>query len=251
MSRIFILFAFLTTTFFIGGATHKSFPTNDLWKEDVLNKSNAGEEVFSHIIDIAYDLYKPLADMNNESLTINKKWNDPTVNANCSRFMGTVTINMFGGLFRRQEITPEGFALVLCHEIGHAYGGTPYLSTWRKMSAEGQADYYGAKDCHHNIMDKLNLQESEVGPLSFIDETCDEHFTGKRYDTCVRGLQSGQSLANLLATIKKEDQPSYLTPDPTVVNETLLSYPATIQCRLDTYYAGVLQQSRPLCWFKP
>ena len=69
------------------------------------------------------------------------------VNANCMRNNGVVTVNMYGGLARRPEVTPEGFALVLCHELGHAYGGTPYIFQQAQIAAEGQADYYGEQTC--------------------------------------------------------------------------------------------------------
>ena len=136
----FFLFAFLTT---LSAFANSFFPENDLWKEDDLYKRNANvtEEMFNKIIDVADSIYQPIAKQNNERLTINRRWTDATVNANASRFFGQVTVNMFGGLARRDEITPEGFALVLCHELGHAYGGTPYINTWNQMSAEGQADF--------------------------------------------------------------------------------------------------------------
>jgi len=242
-----LLFFFLAT---LPIDSQNALPDNDLWKEDKIDKTNTGQEMFNKVIDATYKIYKPLADANNESLVINKKWSDSTVNANVTRYWGTVYINMYGGLFRRPETTVEGFALVLCHEIGHAYGGTPYIRAYNKLSAEGQADYYGAKECLHQVLKELNLSEYELEPTYFMEDTCEKAYTGDRADSCVRSLIGGQSLGNLLATLRKVDQPSYQTPDPTVVEETLVSYPETVQCRLDTYLRGTLNQSRPNCWFK-
>ena len=238
---------FLSTNY----QNHTFVEENDLWMEDgKSDNSIVTEEMFNRIIDIGYEIYKPFADANNESLRINNKWSDSTVNANCSRFFGSVTINMFGGLARRPEVNPEGFALVLCHELAHAYGGRPYISAWRKMSAEGQADYYGAMECHHQVMDALELEGYDIEPTAYMEATCEENFEGDRAGICIRDLVGGQSLGHLLSVIPEEAIPNYETPDPTVVDRTLTSYPETVQCRLDTYFNGSLGKNRPACWFK-
>jgi len=232
--------------------SHSALPENDLWMEDYFEKSNSGEEMFNRVIEAAEVVYKPIMEeFGDSSLTINRKWSDPMVNANATRFFGNVTINMFGGLFRRPETTVEGFTLVLCHELNHAYGGLPYIRAWQKLSAEGQADYAGAKECMHKVLAVLKLEYFEEEPTGFMEDTCASAFkTEERQKLCVRSLVGGQSLGTLLATIKEEAMPDYETPDPMVVEETLLSYPATIQCRLDTYLRGTLQLDRPACWFK-
>lgn len=232
--------------------THRALPTNDLWMEDYYEKSSGGEEMFNKIIDIAYEIYLPISEeFGDKSLTINKRWGDSTVNANCSRMYGEVTINMFGGLARRPEVTPEGFALVLCHELGHAYGGAPLITSWRNMSVEGQADYYGAKKCLELVLQKLNLEDYEVPPTPFMETSCEDSYGyDSRSKRCVRTLTAGQSLASLLALLSKVDVPDYETPDLTEVEITARSYPDTVQCRLDTYYRGALGTSRPACWFK-
>jgi len=232
--------------------THSSLPENDLWMEDYFEKSGGGEEMFNKIIDASLVVYKPIAEEFGDSkLTIKRKWSSSTVNASASRLFGRVTINMYGGLFRRPEATLEGFALVLCHELSHAYGGRPYISAWRKLSAEGQADYAGAKECMHKVMDVLKLEGYETEPSEFMASTCAASFEEEgRQKLCERSLVGGLSLGTLLATIKEEQLPDYETPDPTVVDETMLSYPDTVQCRLDTYLSGTLLLERPVCWFK-
>lgn len=225
----------------------KSMPENDLWKYDCLNcKSTTGldEEMFNKIIDVAYEQYRPLADANNEQLVINKNWTDATVNADCSRNWGTVEVNMYGGLARREEITAEGFALVLCHELSHAYGGIPYIRVSSKMSAEGQSDYMSTRECAKKVFKELG-EDLRGTPTSFMTKAC------KKNAICLSSLIGGQSLGNLLATIKSESIPNFETPDPLVVTKTNLSYPATVQCRLDTYLNGALGKDRPLCWYKP
>jgi hypothetical protein len=225
---------------------------NDLWMEDsLMADSNVSKEMFMKIVEAGKKAYEPFAKKNNERLVINPNWDDSTVNANCMRRFGTVTVNMFGGLARRPEVTPDAFALVLCHELAHAYGGTPYIMVSAKMSAEGQADYYGAKECLNLVFKEVAAETSMVNPTDYMKQRCAESSLGDDTEpNCIRKLVAGQGLGNLLAVLKKDVAPNYETPDTTVVTKTELSYPKTIQCRLDTYLAGSLSQARPACWFK-
>lgn len=244
MRNIFLILVGILFSSLCVAQTQSIFPKNDLWKEDGFHElMSMTEEMFNKIIDIGYDLYEPYAEMNNETLKINRKWEDHTVNANVTRRWGSVIINMYGGLARRPEISPESFALVLCHELGHAYGGTPYISPWQKLSAEGQADFYGAKECLKDVIAKLDLTD-EITYTDFMEDICDYE------TTCIRGLIGGKGLGKLLAIITKKPIPHYQTPDQSVVSETILSYPS-IQCRLDSYLQGVIGGERPLCWYKP
>jgi len=247
-----ILFLFALLAFPKVYHSHSSLPENDLWMEDYFEKSGGGAEMFNKIIDAALVVYKPISEEFGDSkLTIKRKWEDSTVNASATRLFGRVTINMYGGLFRRPEATLEGFALVLCHELSHAYGGRPYVRAWQKLSAEGQADYAGAKECMHKVMDVLKLEGYEIEPSGYVASICEDSFEEVgRQELCERSLIGGLSLGTLLATIKEEQIPDYQTPDQTVVETTLLSYPDTVQCRLDTYLNGTLQLERPACWFK-
>lgn len=250
--RSLLLSTLLLLSFSAIAQSHHFMEENDLWLEDQPFKRNSEltQEVFNRIIDIADSIYQPIAKAQNESLTINRRWDDSTVNANCSRFFGYVTVNMYGGLARRDEITPDGFAMVLCHELGHAYGGKPYTSVWQQLSAEGQSDYYGAKECHYKIMEELKLEGVEPLLTGFMEDTCNEKYNKGNKEWCLRGLAAGQSLGHLLSVVKEQPIPDYETPDLTEVPQTLTSYPDTVQCRLDTYLRGVLGQERPRCWFK-
>jgi len=226
---------------------HSWAEDNDLWKEDNLNfaESNVSEETFNNIISAAEELYAPIAEEWKEKLVINRKWEDPTVNANVWRNgYGATEINMYGGLARRPEVLPSGFALVLCHELGHLYGGAPYIHVGLKMAAEGQSDFYGAGWCLKNVLEKI--EDSSSFPSTFyMEKVCNED------NSCMRQLSGGQSLGNLLATMRRESKPDFETPDRSVVKRTNTSYPKTVQCRLDSYHNGTLGLDRPLCWFKP
>lgn len=220
-------------------------PENDLWKEDNVGfVANVDEDMFKAIIEIAKELYAPTAKQWKETLVINALWTDSTVNANASRDMkGWTEINMYGGLARRKEVIPYGFALVLCHELSHLYGGAPYVEPSLYMSAESQSDYAGAGWCLKNIVDRLGYMD-DIVVTEYMARVC------KDDTNCAGRLAGGNSLGSLLAKLNGDKTPNYETPDTLVVKKTNLSYSST-QCRLDSYRAGVLMQSRPLCWFKP
>ena len=230
-----------------GSQFYQFMENNDLATEDSGFVAGLSQDQFNSIIAAAKAIYDPEAKSRGETLVIKANWTDSTVNANCSRSLGTVTVNMYGGLARRTEVTPEGFALVLCHELGHAYGGEPYIRPYDQIAAEGQADYYGAQNCLAKVLGHIEYDPSTLNPDEYIQSRCQKM---ENYDICVRQLEAGMSLAQLLASMKKSDVPNYESPDSTVVPKTLLSYPATIQCRLDTYHNGALNLPRPACWFK-
>lgn len=233
------------------GVTLKQFmPDNDLWMEDSYYKNfqpNVDRIMFDKIIQAGRDAYASNAP------TINGNWDDATVNASCMKMFGMVTVNMYGGLARRPEITPEGFALVLCHELGHAYGGIPYIRSTPlfEMSAEGQSDYYGTLSCYDRIAARVSELSKIVDTSDLIRIKCEQYQNDQtKYANCLGKMEGGLSLGLLLSRLKNEPAPQYETPDPTVVSATELSYPATIQCRLDSYFAGTLSLPRPACWFK-
>lgn len=251
MKRFLLVFVIVIISLNAFAEIHNSLPDNDLWKEDFLRpKSPLQAQMFNQIIDVATELYKPVAAERGETLTIVKNWDDPKVNASCMRSGKEVEINMYGGLARRPEITMEGFVLVLCHELGHAYGGIPYIREYSQMSAEGQADYYSAKSCAANVLWKVPQLGFQVAPTPYMMTACGLGFTNdETRQLCLRVLVGGQSLGNLLAILSNDPKPSYETPDTNVVHTTTLSYPDTTQCRLDTYFAGATGKDRPKCWF--
>ena len=225
---------------------HQFMPENDLYKEDVqfYSLNGATEQQFHYIIQIGRELYEPIARQWGETLYINELWSDSTVNASAWRDgRGNTEIMMYGGMARRPEVLPLSFALVLCHELSHLYGGTPYIEPQLYMSAEGQSDYMGAGWCLRNIAEKLG-DSTPFPTTTYMKQLCGSN------RVCLQRLGAANGLGQLLAKLNNQPAPRFETPDRTVVNRTELSYPRTTQCRLDTYRAGVLNQARPRCWFK-
>src|SRR5262249_31482712 len=81
-------------------------PENTLAAQDGLFQSNMTEAEFNEIIDHVVEIWKPLAAIHGATLEVVKNWNDPTVNAYAQENGNHWLVTMFGGLARREEITP-------------------------------------------------------------------------------------------------------------------------------------------------
>ena len=257
-------------------------PPNDLHLEDNLFfDGGVTEEEFHEAIDEAEEYYADVVASQGGRLAFNRNWKSSTVNASASQFFGTWNVNMYGGLARRPEVTKDGFALVVCHELGHHLGGFPFTSSW--AANEGQSDYFATLSCARELWsDDIEVNELAADLIpDYPKALCDERYFADgqdRMNLCYRSMLAGNSLANLLGALRKVSV-DWETPDPKTVKRTSHSHPAA-QCRLDTYMAGALCDSefdpniiprsekvaasgschivngdedglRPRCWFSP
>lgn len=241
------------------------------------------EETFNRIIDGVSSVYSPIIQSKGATLVVNKDWNDATVNAYASRGSNnTYQVFMFGGLARHPATTEDGFALVVCHEIGHHIGGFPkkseiFSSSW--ASNEGQADYFATTKCLRKYFEKLQNSAKVVSRMAVpapVQEKCFASWgQSKDHAICVRVALAGQSMGNLFSALRRQTtKPDFSTPDATRVARTDDNHPAP-QCRLDTYFQGGLCAvshsvdmpdnnekvgactdynklgARSQCWFKP
>lgn len=175
------------------------------------------------------------------------------INAQAIQFFGSKAILINGGVLQMENITTDDFGLIVCHELGHHFGGAPYFppsegnSIW--ASAEGVADFWATRTCFPNIVDRLPVVEGQKD-----DETA--HFCKRKIiqiplNTCWRTIQSSLFISRLHSAFNHEKTtPQLSTPEIQQVKTTNLSYSSS-QCRLDTFVAGVMQQDIPPgCWFK-
>ncbi len=242
------------------------------------------EEQFNAVIDKAEVLYAPIISQEGAGATLKvvRNWTDGTVNAYAQQIGKEWRVSMFGGLARHETITPDGFALVVCHELGHHIGGAPRkISPWASpwASNEGQADYFATLKCLRRVWndeDNATVVASMEIPAE-LSNKCSANFSGEDAAICIRGGMAGMSVAKLFQALYKETTPPlFETPSIKVVTKTDDNHPAT-QCRLDTYFQGALCDKsfnenvsassevtgtchgstghslglRPLCWFKP
>ena len=235
---------------------------------------------FNAVIDKLEVIYAPIVSQMGGKLTINRKWEDATVNANATR-MGGWQVNMFGGLARHSAITEDGFALVLCHEIGHHLGGAPKVGNLfnKWASNEGQSDYFATLKCLRKaFLNDNNAQAiARMNVPTTLSSACAKAWPNKDdRNICIRNGMAGVSVAGLFAALRNQPEGKFETPDTNVVSRTDDAHPAH-QCRLDTYLQGALCEKgfnedvsqkdevkatchgttgqkiglRPLCWFKP
>lgn len=214
-------------------------PKNDLDLQDSLEaKSGITQAQFNAVIDRAEKIFKPIVAKQGGTLAVQRLWSDSTVNADAEQYGSTWNVNMYGGLARRKEITEDGFAMVLCHEIGHHLGGYPYVEDW--AADEGQADTFATGPCAKLIYngDKANASARSQIP-AVAKAKCDAVYSDQEaQDLCYRVLLGGKSTADLLAALGNE-KVDFAAKDPGQVTTTDHTHPAA-QCRLDTYVASAI-----------
>jgi hypothetical protein len=248
----------------------------------LFSSGGLSQQQFNDVLDRLEKIYRDDVAALGDTLQINRRWQDATVNASAMRSGNTEVLNMYGGLARHPTITIEGFALVACHEFGHHHGGAPKISDWFSgdwATNEGGADYYATLKCLRRFFAEDDnaaiVAAANIDPVA--KTSCEAQFSDQKDQlVCLRESMAGQSVANLFQAMRKEQTPpSYGTPDKSQVSETNDDHPAT-QCRLDTMFAGFSCQAkenetlsnsdyrqgscytphdqvgaRPRCWFAP
>jgi len=242
-----------------------------------------GQAEFNKVLDTIQRIYGPVVQQRGGKLVIKRLWDNATVNASAMQNGSNYILNMYGGLARHEAVTMDGFALVVCHELGHHLGGAPkkegyYGSDW--ASIEGQADYYAGLKCLRQVFaDPASKDFARAGDDDAeAAKACQAAFKSvDEQGYCIRSTRAGKSVAKLFMALHNEaTAPRYDTPDTHVVTAMFTEHPAT-QCRLDTYLQGAICRQpvsaalsdddpapgtctrsggfttgfRPLCWYKP
>ncbi len=205
---------------------------------------------FNEVIDEVMEVYTPIIEAMGDKVEMNRLWDNGTVNASAQRRGKSVIINMYGGLARHELVTRDGFAIVLCHELGHHLGGAPKIKRFFKTSwasNEGQSDYFANLKCFRKVYGQDDnesfIKNLDVHPI--ITRKCNEVYkTSTESSLCIRSILAAQSTANLLAKLSRLDLPVIDSPDTSEVSKTNNAHPKA-QCRLDTYFAAALCD-RPL-----
>ncbi len=186
-------------------------------------------------------------------------WNIPAVHASYVysevNNIRTHHIYLIGGLARLNYMTPDGLALIGCHEIGHGLGGGPRKRTLEyknfSPSVEGQADYFATKKCLNIVFDLL-IQHRKLSHNQLFQKLCNKqnHHLDER---CKRLLEAiSIELQFLNSQIKDQNKKiSFLKFSKHIQTELNLSptYYPDGQCRIDTMINGVLGLKQPECWF--
>lgn len=180
---------------------------------------------FVAIISLFEKEFSPLAQKDNRELVFYTDYNENWAQAFARRWE-TDQVIVYGGMAALNNGSEDSFALVLCHELGHLYGGMPFSDAYNRLAVEGQADYWATEVCMPQILPKI----SELDPQA-------------------RTLDAALVLSAFFADNRNLAHPKISTPDTSVVERVLLTHPSP-QCRLDTYWAGIFKDTRPACWFR-
>ncbi len=210
--------------------------------------ANMTKQEFMDVIEKARKFYEPIVASHGGKLVINAKWDDDTLNAYAQQFFGTWSVNMFGGLARHPEMTLDGFAMVLCHELGHHLAGFTFRKgfggfggTW--AANEGQSDYFAAQSCARELWKDevaVNATFATEIPETAV-ESCDRVWESEEdRNLCYRVNAGGESLARVLSALAEDEVvPDFETPSTSQVSKIDDNHPQA-QCRLDTTYAASL-----------
>lgn len=182
---------------------------------------------FLTTLSLARKIFSPLATVSNRRLEIFSDWNSNWTQSFARRW-DTDQVLIYGGIARIPGGTQDSLALLICHELGHLYGGTPYSDISNLLSAEGQADWWATNYCWPRFAEQLPSTNPDIND---------------------RALKAALVVTAFYAANRNIPAPQPNTPDATVVEETLLTHPEP-QCRLDTYIAGLENAPRPSCWWK-
>lgn len=196
------------------------------------------------------------------------------------RVDGTWEVTVVETLLSLEEQTKSTLGIILCHEIGHFLGGKPYVvgiqltpavrsRAPKKMSCEGQADYFATSECIKTLTRKLpDLFSDNKGLLNpSIGEECNQAYEDQEdknqcFETLVASYQTVLVYQKML---KEMNVPAgffgKIENDRT--DRTLNSvgeYPS-LDCRYQTFINGTMcsglsdnecndaKWARPACWF--
>jgi hypothetical protein len=152
----------------------------------------------------------------------------------------TDQVIVYGGASGLSGGSEDSFALILCHEVGHLYGGMPYSDDYNKLAVEGQADFWSTRDCFKRIIGKLSAKTPAESWVKYC----------KGDVVCARTVEAALVVTAFYADNRSLVHPKLDTPDVTIAEATNRTHPMP-QCRLDTLKAGLEFLMRPLCWYKP
>ncbi|EQC45544.1 hypothetical protein [Bacteriovorax sp. Seq25_V] len=277
MKKIFMFFLMLSTS----AESMNCFPeSNMMIGEKKLNQksflaknfeSGLSEIEFHLTLDKFEKVWAPIIqEKYNKKLIVERDWKNARVNAHATRDdQDNPMIVVRGGLARHPDITPDGLLLMLCHELGHHYGGAPKIfrgNTDRRSwsSAEGQADYFATSKCMPKIIEQDDSQVPESVQKS-VEQVC---FSVN----CNRMVMAAMSVGRVFASLRTDwNVPEIGKTSEEKISKTIYSHPNP-QCRFNTFIAGVNcdkeiyqdfdnddysigacvndeRASRPACWF--
>ncbi|MDC0980249.1 hypothetical protein OAQ84_00790 [Bdellovibrionales bacterium] len=157
------------------------------------------------------------------------------------------TVNVYRGYANLKGVTRDGVALVICHELGHAFAQGP-----RKIDGfpmEGEADFYATSSCIRRVFKFLAAESPAHEKDLSVAEVCKRD--GVTDPVCPRILEAIKS-SFVIEILYSEKVQTYLNAEDkskvSFMDTSLRFYPPP-QCRVETLIAGTLGRERPACWY--
>ena len=216
MIKAYLLGA-IAAAFLFTGQNHELcqgiFPKNDLnIPASEVSALTLSEIEFNEVLDRIDRVFKPIITKKGGTLVLRRLWENGTVNASAQQFGSRYIVNMYGGLARYGSVTPEAFALVACHEVGHHLGAAPKVSSWFNSwaSNEGQSDYFSGMKCFRRIYtDQENMEwvaNNEVHPV--VADKCSRTWPAQNDQAfCMRFAHAGRAITQMFKELQYPDKP--------------------------------------------
>lgn len=223
--------------------------------------------IYSNIRSKFISIYAPIIKAERRvdlKLSLNEDFSNMA--AGVSLYKEAAQIEMGVDVHRTAAMTPDAYVAMLCHEMGHLLGGKPYSKNTLKptaewvsntpSSSEGQSDYFSASCLQHYFLVNKENNVADTSVTERIKNLCAAKYKNTTEEnSCLRSIKSGFELMIYIASIYEQFGPKSNMPRPNMnlteadgVSAFRL-YPS-LQCRFDTYLAGVLKQKQPGCWFQ-
>lgn len=239
------------------GASRQGLPAPHSLQDDpvpVVALGTVGEREFHRLVAEVVGYYQNDIDAEGAVLRLNADWASDQFGAKSAKNAGMWLLMTFGGTVRVPEATADGFTAILCHEMGHFFGGEPFLR--EGISAEAQADFYASSECLPRVWAQSQNAPAPSTPQdpalsANMEQRCaSSSSSSEEAALCARNFRAGWTALNMSAARKNLPAPLDTTPDPSTATVTITTYPS-LQCRLDTWIAGTTGAERPRCWYNP
>jgi hypothetical protein len=174
-----------------------------------------------------------------------------------TKVFNKLDIQVSRGLAELSAIDRDGFALLVCHELGHHFGEKPFIV--KDFSVEGSADFYATNVCLKRIFPFLKV-DPEISFSKQVSKKCDSIETVVNSPlNCERTLRASQQVFGVFSmmTSHPKSNAAAFTNGTIIENGTefVRDYPS-LECRLVTWRNGVLFPSyKPAltergCWWR-
>lgn len=244
--------------------------------------SSVSEVDYSKLTSALHSIYGKKIEATSNYLKFTLKDSKQAPNAYAAKTAdGNWEITVVASLLSLQEQTKASLGIILCHEIGHFLGGEPYVvgvqmtpavraRAPKKMSCEGQADYFATGECIKQLANILpDLFDGNHGLINpLVDHYCDESYREiKERVTCRESLVASYQAIRVYQRIMEELQvpSSFFGKVENEKSDRTLNYVGEypdLDCRYETFIKGALcsglnesvcndiKWKRPACWFQ-